>query len=220
MNQRTGILSARMWLLTLLDAAERIGIAPLSAQRLHRLVYLGNAMAPVYDLLTPDGYLLKYKRGPFFPEVQWDIDRVCAQGLAAISNLKTFNDDLGWWFEADYSLTEGGMAAVDKAIRLAEMSRRATFIREVVRAFASVLRDEEPPEAPDDVVLMDVTYKNADADGPIDFETASRNLTSLAADAIARRVSSNETAGRRETVHLYFRYLDRVWDLQQGRASA
>lgn len=220
MNQRIGVLSARMWLLTLLDAAERIGIAPLSAQRLHRLVYLANAMAPVYDLLTPDGYLLKYKRGPFFPEVQWDIDRVCAQGLASVSNLKTLKDDLGWWFKADYSLTRTGMAAVDKAIRLDQMARKATFLREVVRAFASVIKGEEPREEHDDVVLMDVTYNQADADGPIDFEVASRNLTALAADAISRRVSAEETTERRQTVHFYFRYLDRVWERQQDLARA
>lgn len=220
MSQRTGVLAARMWLLTLLDAAERIGIAPLSAQRLHRLVYLANAMAPVYELLTPDGYLLKYKRGPFFPEVQWDIDRVCAQGLAAASNLKTLKDDLGWWFEADYSLTPTGMAAVDKALGLSEMARKASFLREVVRAFASVIEEETAKGEQDDIVLMDISYDHADDQGPIDFDTASRNLTVLAADAIARRVGKEEMATRRQTVHVYFRYLDRVWDLQQGRAHA
>lgn len=220
MNQRPSVLSARMWLLTLLDAAERIGIAPISAQRLHRLVYLANAMAPIYDLLTPDGYLLKYKRGPFFPEVQWDIDRVCAQGLAVAFNLKSFKDDLGWWFDADYSLTKIGMAAVDKAIGLEEMARKAVFLREVVRAFASVIKDKKPHEERDGVVLMDVTYTQADFEAPIDFEEASRNLTSLAADAISRRVGTREMVGRRQTVHLYFRYLDRVWELQQDRARA
>jgi hypothetical protein len=220
MNQRTGILAARMWLLTLLDASERIGITPLSAQRLHRLVYLANAMAPVYDLLTPDGYLLKYKRGPFFPEVQWDIDRVCAQGLANAYNLKTLKDELGWWFEADYGLTPIGMAAVDKALRLPEMTRKASFLREVVRAFASVINDENTQAEQDDIVLMDISYDHADDQGPIDFDTATRNLTVLAADAIARRVDKEETASRRQTVHIYFRYLDRVWDLHQSRARA
>lgn len=220
MNQRTGVLAARMWLLILLDAAERIGIAPLSAQRLHRLIYLANAMAPVYDLLTPDGYLLKFQRGPFFPEVQWDIDRLCAQGLAAASNLKTLKDELGWWFEANYNLTPAGMVAVDKALRLPEMARKASFLREVVRAFSSVIEDETTKADQDDIALMDISYDHADDQGPIGFDTASRNLTVLAADAIARRVSKEEVASRRQTVHVYFRYLDRVWDLQQERAHA
>lgn len=43
-------LTARMWLLLVFDACERAGVAPLSVERLHRLVYLANALAPVYDL--------------------------------------------------------------------------------------------------------------------------------------------------------------------------
>lgn len=220
MRQRSGVLAARMWLLILLDASERLAIAPLSAQRLHRLIYLANAMAPVYDLLTPDGYLLKYKRGPFFPEVQWDIDRVCAQGLVAASDLKTRKDELGWWFEANYNLTPAGMAAVDKALGLPEMARKASFLREVVRAFTSVIEDEAAKGEQDDIVLMDISYDHADDQSSIDFDTASRNLTVLAADAIARRVSKEEEASRRQTIHVYFRYLDRVWDHQQERARA
>ncbi|MBE1237406.1 hypothetical protein IHV25_07065 [Phaeovibrio sulfidiphilus] len=220
MSQRTGVLAARMWLLMLLDASERIGIAPLSAQRLHRLVYLANAMAPVYDLLTPDGYLLKYKRGPFFSEVQWDMDRLCAQGLAAASNFKTQRDGLGWWFEADYNLTPVGMKAVDRALELSEMEKKAIFLREVVRAFASVIKDEAVKEEQDDMVLMDVSYDRADDESPIDFHTASHNLTVLAADEIARQVGNEETASRRQTVHVYLRYLDRVWDIRRERAGA
>ena len=52
------LLIPRMWLLLLFDASERCGIAPLSVERLHRLVYLANTLSPVYDLLVPDGYIL------------------------------------------------------------------------------------------------------------------------------------------------------------------
>lgn len=220
MIARYGVLSARMWLLSLLDAAERIGIAPLSVERLHRLIYLANAMAPVYDLLTPDGYLLKYKRGPFFPEVQWDVDRLCAQGLAVATDLKTLHDDLGWWFQANYSLTMTGMSAVDRAMQLDAVGSKAAFLREVVRAFSAILRTEDGrgPDA-DAALLEDITYARADSDAPIDFNTTADNLTALAANTIAKRVSDSEMVGRREKVHLYFRYLDRVWDLQKVQAS-
>lgn len=221
--QRRGVLAARMWLLSLLDAAERTGIAPLSVERLHRLVYLANAMAPVYDLLTPDGYILKFKRGPFFPEVQWDIDRLSVQGLAAVSGLKRMKDDQGWWFEANYSLTRTGMAAVDHALLLGEARHKASFLREVVRAFAAILRDEandEPPGDADDVLLKDVAFTRADLEGPIDFRTASENLTALAAGAIGLRVGGDRSVGRRAEVHLYFRYLEQLWDRRHNRAVA
>lgn len=221
--QRRGVLAARMWLLSLLDAAERTGIAPLSVERLHRLVYLANAMAPVYDLLTPDGYILKFKRGPFFPEVQWDIDRLSVQGLAAVSGLKRMKDDQGWWFEANYSLTRMGMAAVDHALLLGEARHKASFLREVVRAFAAILREEasdEPPGDADDVLLKDVAFARADLEGPIDFRTASENLTALAAGAIGLHVGGDRSVGRRAEVHLYFRYLEQLWDRRHEQAVA
>lgn len=220
MNRRA-LLSARMWLLTLLDGAERTGIAPLSVQRLHRLVYLANAMAPVYELLTPDGYVLKFKRGPFFPEVQWDIDRLSVQGLAAVSGTSRRRDDLGWWFEAEYSLAQPGMAAVDHAMHLEEVGQKAAFLREVARAFAALLRQEALADKDaDEALLSDVTFIRADAEGAIDFRTASENLSALAAGAIAYKVADEEFVSRRAKVHLYFRYLEQAWERRQEVAVA
>lgn len=210
-----------MWLLSLLEAADRIGIAPLSVERLHRLVYLANAMAPVYDLLTPDGYILKYKRGPFFPKVQWDIDRLSVQGLARASGLTRKYDALGWWFDADYSLTRTGRDAVDFAAGLEEVARKQAFLREVVRAFAAVLRTEGLNDATADAtILEDIGYVRADAQGPVDFRGASTNLTALAAVDLGRRVDDREARSRRAEVHLYFRYLERSWRSHGAKAVA
>jgi hypothetical protein len=218
---RRAVLSARMWLLALLDGAERTGIAPLSVRRLHRLVYLANAMAPVYDLLTPDGYVLKFKRGPFFPEVQWDIDRLSVQGLATVGGTSREKDDLGWWFEAEYSLSQSGMAAVDYAMRLEQVGEKAAFLREVARAFSALLRQENLSESnADEALLRDVTFERADMEGPIDFKIASENLSVLAASAIGGKVGDGRAVGRRAEVHLYFRYLEQTWDRQQGAAVA
>lgn len=219
MNQRSGILSARMWLLTLLEASDQVGIGPLSVERLHRLVYLANAMAPVYDLLTPDGYILKYKRGPFFPEVQWDIDRLSVQGLVRAANLARQSDKLGWWFSADYSLTPTGRAAVDFAMSLEEVTRNSAFLREVVRAFAAMLRFERlDREQADATLLEDVGYSRADEQGPVDFRSAEKNLTALAAAELGRRITDREERSRRAEIHLYFRYLERRWQGEGMRA--
>ncbi|HEY5409278.1 MAG TPA: hypothetical protein VIJ94_01000 [Caulobacteraceae bacterium] len=206
-----------MWLLLLLDAAERAGVTPLSVGRLHRLVYLANAMAPVYDILTPDGYILKYKRGPFFPAVQWDIDRLGAQGLARVANLQRAEDELGWWFDADYTLTKRGMGAVDAAKGLTEIAAKGSFLREVVKAFAAM---ELPEDERDAALLGDVAYAKADDQAPIDFRTASENLTSLAATAIAGKGYEGHQVSRRAEVHLYFRYLERLWARQSGARNS
>lgn len=221
MSNRSTVLSARMWILVLLDGAERIGIAPLSVERLHRLIYLANAMAPVYDLLAPDGYILKYKRGPFFPAVQWDVDRMSVQGLIKFVGFDRYQDEYGWWFEANYSLTSRGHAAVDFALELDGMARRASFLREVVRAFAAVLRSEGVTAAEADAsLLQDIGYARADPEAAVDFRLVARNLTARATSGIGQRLAEADRPARRAQLHLYFRYLEHAWRSDEAHASA
>lgn len=213
MSPAVADLGARMWLLLLLDAAERSALAPLAVSRLHRLVYLANAMAPVYQLPTPDGYILKHKRGPFFPAVQWDVDRLGAQGLVAVTNSTRVKDGLGWRFDADYGLTKRGMDATDTACSLDVVARKAAFLREVVRAFAAMRLDGAEQDAS---LLQDVGYARVDDEAPVDFRTAEDNLTVLAAARIAGVGDDQPGDSRRAEVHLYFRYLERVWAKRSG----
>lgn len=197
-----------MWLLMLLDGTERHALAPLAVARVHRLVYLANAMAPVYDLPTPDGYILKNQRGPFFPAVQWDLDRMTAQGLVTVRSSRRVRDRHGWRLDAEYGLSPRGARAVDTASTLDIMAQKGAFLREVVRAFASM--DLQGADQ-DSSLLRDVGYAYADDQEPVDFRTAERNLTALAAARIGRGTEGREERSRREKVHLYFRYLERVW---------
>src|SRR5258708_3989440 len=103
---RTANLMRRVWLLLLPDGAERVGLIPISKLRLHRLAYLANALSPLYDLPVPDGQIVKYKRGPYYPDLQWDIDRLAVQGSIRIYVIRHARDKFGWWLDADYGLTE------------------------------------------------------------------------------------------------------------------
>ena len=206
-------LGARMWLMLLLDAAGRSALAPMGVSRLHRLVYLANAMAPVYDLPTPDGYILKNRLGPFFPAVQWDVDRLAAQGLVLVSGSRRVRDGRSWRLQADYGLTQRGMAAADVACDLEAVAAKAAFLREVVRAFGAMRLDDDDQ---DGSLLEDVGYARADDGTPVDFRTAESNLTVLAAARIAGIDEDRPGDGRRAEVHLYFRYLERVWAKRAG----
>jgi hypothetical protein len=91
----------------------------------------------------------------------------------------------------------------------------------VVRAFASVLRSERLAEVQADATLLeDVGYSRADAEGPVDFRTAAKNLTALATVSLGRRITDGETRNRRAEVHIYFRYLERVWQGHRMLARA
>jgi hypothetical protein len=201
-----------MRLLLLFDASERAGIAPLSVARLHRLVYLANALAPVYDLLVPDGFILKYRRGPFFPDVHWDVGRLVAQGLLSAEGSRAIKDELGYWIVANYSLSSQGMAAVDFAAGIETLTPKATYLREIALAFAALESKER-----DESALADVNYESAVEDTPVYFGDDDENLAPAAAEAL---LEEGAPAVRRLKLHRYFQYLESAWDMNQGRKYA
>ena len=90
-------LRRQVRLLMLLDGADLAGIAPLRVNRLHTYAYLSNVLAPVWDARVFDGRLLKQKGGPFYPELQHDLDRLVGSGLVVITGLGHKLDEGDRW---------------------------------------------------------------------------------------------------------------------------
>jgi hypothetical protein len=174
----------------------------MSVERLHRLVYLANALAPVYRLLVPDGYILKYRRGPFFPVVHWDVGRLVAQGLVRATDARATKDKLGYWVEANYSLSKRGMELVDAAIPIETVSPRATYLREIALAFASLETSNR-----DSAALADVNYETATAETPVYYGDDYQNLAPLAAQSL---LDESVPSIRRLKLHRYFHYLEKA----------
>jgi hypothetical protein len=206
------ILVPRMWLLLLLDASERAGITPLSVERLHRLVYLANTLAPVYDLLVPDGYILKYRRGPFFPSVHKDIGRLVAQGLVTASRLRPIHDDLGYWISADYTLSNSGMNVVDKATTVETVGPKAVYLREVAFAFANLESTDR-----DKAALLDVNYDAVGENEAVSFGEGADNLSPLASKAVSQPI---DLSVRRLRLNRYLQYLELAWKSREGQKHA
>lgn len=204
------LLVRRMWLLLLMDASERAGTSPLSVAQLHRLIYLANALAPIYDLPIPDGYILKYRRGPFFPIVHWDIGRLVTQGLVIASQLRPFKDRQGYWIAGSYRLSGRGAAAVDTAITIETVFPKASYLREIGIAFATLGSSNRETAA-----LADVNYEPLVEDTATNFGDDGDNLAPNAAEALIEDGAPNV---RRLRLHRYFRYLELAWQ-EQKRAS-
>lgn len=206
------ILGSRMWLLLLLDASERAGITPLSVERLHRLVYLANTLAPVYDLLVPDGYILKYRRGPFFPAVHKDVGRLVAQGLVTASKLRPIHDDLGYWISADYTLSAAGMKVVDRAIPVETVGPKAVYLREVALAFANLESTDR-----DNAALLEVNYDAVAENEAVSFGQGADNLSPLASLAVSQPI---DLSARRLRLNRYLHYLELAWKSRQEQKRA
>lgn len=206
------ILVPRLWLLLLLDASEISGISPVSVERLHRLVYLANTLAPVYELLVPDGYILKYRRGPFFPAVHWDVGRLVAQGVVIATNAKAIKDDLGYWISANYRLSRSGMSIVDQTSNLETVYDKALYLREIALAFAALDVSDR-----DQAALVDINYDAVDENQGVNFGDDGTNLSPLAAQSLA---NEGELSVRRLKLQRYLEYLERAWLHRQGMKYA
>jgi hypothetical protein len=212
----SGLETKRAWQLLLLDAAERAAITPLPSERLHRLAYLANCLAPVYDLPAEDGKILKYRRGPFYPDLQWDIDRVSVMGLVSRENAQVVQDAAGWWFAADYSLTATGVAATCAIMESPRQRRIHDFMMELMAAYSSLPDAERERAALADVTFADPAYKN---DVMIDFgewsSTSERNRSVATALAFDQYAPSTAVLHPRDRLHLYLQFLGR--ELQSFR---
>lgn len=200
-------LRARSWVLLALDAASRNGLTPISKLRFHRFVYLTNALSPVYAVQAADERIVKFKRGQFYPDLQWHLDRLMAEGVVRIANIRHFDDDDGPWMEAEYRLGKPALPVIERILALDEMRDLSAFLQEVAKAYGS--HDEE---ALDELLLADLTYADMRrARGAvIDFSSPERNLSVKAANAFSTHVREPETLSASDRVHLYVEYIDRL----------
>jgi len=131
----------RVWLTYLVMAAHRSGLAPIAKQRLHRLVFLSNCLAPLFEATPASAQIVKYKRGPFYPVVQWELDRLAAMGVLNIANIAYIQDKNGWWQDADYSVGVKARDVIAYCNGIDYGRQLERYLTEVATAFASLSDD-------------------------------------------------------------------------------
>src|SRR5438874_4639451 len=102
-------LRGRLWVLLALDACDRAGITPIPKDRFHRLIFLSNCLAQIFGADPPATRIIKYKRGPFYPDIQWEIDRLVTMQWLNLHGLLLEQDQHGPWLEADYRISKRGI---------------------------------------------------------------------------------------------------------------
>jgi hypothetical protein len=197
------------WLLTLFGAADRVGILPLGLTRLHHLIYIANCLAPAYDIAGLDQTVLKGRRGPFYPQVQWDLDELVVRGLVEMSRFEITEDAAGVWFNADYSLDPRGLRVSNQVLHIPAYLEVFDYLSELSAAFE--------PYADRFVERVRAADANYSIPGTVDgmlldfgewVEPSERNFayrTTLSFD-----YQRPQPFSRRDRLHLYIRYLLRV----------
>lgn len=199
-------LRNRAWVLGILSLSNRAGMQPISKQRLHSLIFLANCLAPIYDERGIDTRVIRHTQGPFYPDAQWDLDRLVGDGLATVENVAYVPSADHWWMQADYRVTPRGEALYAVCSELPDIRRSYEFLVELVNAFASIERGSM-----DAVALEDVIYRTP---GQVNwaalvFDDVSENDSVRTAEAFSELIGDSFQLSAKERLNLYLGYLGR-----------
>ncbi|HBE9180653.1 TPA: hypothetical protein KNH08_003561 [Serratia fonticola] len=195
-------LSSRGWLVLFFEAAESNGIYPITMDMLHKLIYLANVLSPIFNVIMPNSYTLKNRRGPYFPRAQFDIGILTAQRLVESKNIKSFKDDYGFWLRAEYRITRHGLEIAKETSDSFILENYSMFLKEFFRAL-TYLSDRELNEISD----YDLHYKIALDGFGVDISTPDNNIS---IDAVENLFPANRFKTPREGIHRYVSYLKNV----------
>jgi hypothetical protein len=192
----------------LLEAARLAGILPLPAEALHNLAYFSNLLAPVWKLKPLDGKVLRLKRGPYYPDLQHEIDKLVAAGVIELTNLryKQIPDTSQWQILADYKLNSTAIKPMLECITNWEEEQNTfAFIRELTLSI-SALTDSQLKEAE----VEDATYSNNENGygNVIDFgEWKNENPSADAAEYFQKIMPSQLFLSKSNKLNLFISHL-------------
>ncbi len=177
---------------------------PLSKRHAHSLVFLANSLAAIYDDQGVETRVIKHSHGPFYPDAQWDLDRMVGQGLLKIDDIEFKDNDGRWWMDANYRPTPLGEQVYLQCRQDPMLGRSYRFLVELTSAFASLATN-----AQDTAPIFDAIYgAPGKADWtPLVFEQAQDNFTALTASAFDGLMGPAFQLSSKERLQLYFTYL-------------
>lgn len=191
----------------LLEAAENAGLTPISVLQLHALVYLANVLSPVWNLPPEKRIVLRKRGGPYYPEVQNEVDALVGRGIVGIEGLKHMRDvDGRWRLEGGFFLDSLDAAdSITKAIRNFDDERQLfAFYRELAFAFASIAGAERGQVVEEDAIYaVDVGEEVL-----IDFaDWKQENYAEQAANFFDQVMPDGQPASAAQKLHLYAQHL-------------
>ena len=197
--------TTQVWLVFLLGAAQKAGLLPISKMLFHRVVYLSNCLAPLFETIPTTATIVKYKRGPFYPRIQWYLDRLAVQGVIKVRDLEYVTDAHGVWMEATYFTNGTTRHVIDTCTQIHYGRQIEEYLTEMIFAVASISKRTWEGAA-----LHDSTYgEPGKAEGAfIDFAEATNNLSVQTARAFQTVLPKGFIASPKQEMFLYLRFLE------------
>lgn len=165
----------------LLDAADYAVISPIATTRLHAFAFLADVLSPIYNLSALTGRILKRRVGPYFPDLQWELDRLVGLGLVEVSELDPVVEVSHAYLDASFSLRREAAAPILNIVHEdAAFATLRDFFRELAGALGTV-----PDNDLDATTQADVTWETGHTGTVIDYaEWRGRNYSELSAERI------------------------------------
>ena len=197
----------RARILMLLEASELAGLTPISVIQLHTLVYFANVLSPIWELVPEKRTVVRKRGGPYYPEVQEDIDALVGRGIVGIEGLSYMEDHSGRLrldgrfyldhFQASKNITTSIQKFQDER-------RLFAFYKELAFAFASVQAKDRGQLVEQDAIYgLDVGEEVI-----IDFaDRKQENFAEAAANFFDQVMPDGHPASPAQKLHLYTQHL-------------
>ena len=202
----------RIRVLMLLDAVDYAVLAPIPVQRFHTLAFLADVLSPIFNLVPMSGKILKRRTFPYFPDLQWEIDRLVGLDLVAPLELVPIVEESKAYVTFSLALQRTRSSPV---LDIVYSQDEFSFFRDYFRELAGALSNIRDTEL-DAVTKSDVTWHFGHDGAVIDYaEWRAQNYSALGANRIeelAVQAFGNSEAQLSPTakVTLYVKYLKRV----------
>ena len=208
--------TTRVWLLLLVDSCRDVGLLPLEKRVFHRIVFLSNCLAPLFKAVPSAGHIVKYKRGPFYPELQSHLDCLAVCQVIGLSELRYDDDEFGRWMEAKYAVNSYTRKVVERCCRTDYGKRLRSYLAGVTAGFASL--DYRTWEG---LALRDRTY---DAPGRgegffINLSESRNNFSVQTAERFRAILPRGIFPSPQEEMLLYLRLLEHLTRQEKGAPS-
>jgi hypothetical protein len=210
MNETDGAVTLRRTrILMMLVAAEHAGLTPMAIVELHEFAYFANVLSPVWELLPQTRAVLHRAGGPYYTELQKDVDALVGRGIVGIEELHHVRDHLGRWRLGGkffISAPEAATIVIDAARKFTDECDLFDFYRELAFAL-NVLSTLERQSA----YKEDATYgAQVGEEVIIDFaQWRQANYSENAARFFDYVMPDGRPATAAQKLHLYTHHLKR-----------
>lgn len=202
----------RIRILMLLDAADYAVISPIPIPRFHAFAFLADVLSPIYHFAPLAGRILKRRAGPYFPDLQWEIDRLIGLSLVSPHELTPVIENQGTYVSGALVLErQRSEELLQRVYSEPEFQSHRDFFRELAGALSNI-EDADLDAA----TQLDVTWGAGHRGAIIDYaEWRAKNYSAMSADHIEE--VATQALGRHggkllpsAKINLYVQYLRRA----------